>query len=48
MSSESRPIVRYAALWLVPMALIMALLLAERLLQMNPRLLPEEAQIGRL
>lgn len=39
---------RYAALWLMPLAVVMALLLAEGLLRQFPELLPEEAQIRRL
>ncbi|MEX2150318.1 MAG: hypothetical protein WD793_08875 [Steroidobacteraceae bacterium] len=36
---------RYAALWLLPLSLLAALLLAEGMLRLFPRLLPEEAQL---
>ncbi len=40
--------VRYAPLWLVPTAVLVALLLAEGFLRLRPQLLPERAQIKRL
>jgi hypothetical protein len=41
-------LLRYAAWWLLPLSIVVALLLAEGLLRLNPKLLPEEAQIKRL
>ncbi|TAK55109.1 MAG: hypothetical protein EPO25_04945 [Gammaproteobacteria bacterium] len=41
-------LLRYAAVWLVPAALLVALLLAECLLRLFPQMLPEDAQIRRL
>jgi hypothetical protein len=41
-------LLRYAAWWLLPLSIVVALLLAEGLLRLNPKLLPEEAQIRRL
>lgn len=48
MSKERRLSSRLAALWLVPMAMVFALLLGEGLFRLFPNLLPEEAQIRRL
>ena len=41
-------LLRYAAFWLAPLALVIALLMAEGVLRLFPQLLPEEAQIKRL
>ena len=38
-------LVRYAALWLVPLAVLVALVAAEGILRLFPALLPEEAQV---
>ncbi|HUG04208.1 MAG TPA: GDSL-type esterase/lipase family protein [Steroidobacteraceae bacterium] len=38
-------LIRYAGLWLLPLSLLVALLLAEGVLRQFPRLMPEEAQL---
>ena len=48
MSKGRRLLVRYAAFWVVPLALLIAVLMAEGVLRLFPQLLPEEAQIKRL
>lgn len=47
-ATEPRWLVRYAAVWLIPAAMLVALLLGEGLLRLRPQLLPESAQIKRL
>jgi hypothetical protein len=48
MRKEGRFFVRYAGLWLIPLAILIALLMAECVLRLYPQLLPLEAQIKRL
>lgn len=48
MDKRQHLLVRYAAAWLVPLAVAIALILAEIVLRMNPQFLPESAQIKRL
>ena len=46
--TRQRWLVRYAPLWLIPAAMVLALLLGEGILRLYPELLPERAQIKRM
>jgi hypothetical protein len=41
-------VIRHAGLWLIPLSLTVAALLAEGVLRLFPELMPEEAQLNRL
>ncbi len=46
--TEKQFLIRRAGLWLVPLAILIALMMAEGLLRLFPQLLPLEAQVKRL